>query len=105
MKLPADLPPPFQQLSLLRGHGFTADELRRMPPADVAREYVQAVREGAQTPGGAHSQRRIGARRRPRGIGRFDRLGMLRTSDRCRMRLIRLFRPLAMPPNASARSR
>jgi phage-related tail fiber protein len=56
MQPAADLPPPFQQLSLLRGHGFTADELRTMSHADVAREYVQAVREGAQTPGGAQPE-------------------------------------------------
>jgi hypothetical protein len=38
------------QLSLLQGHGFTADELRTMPRSWVALEYAQAVRNGA-TPG------------------------------------------------------
>jgi hypothetical protein len=56
MQPAADLPPSFQQLSLLRGHGFTADELRTMSPADVAQEYAQAVREGAQPPGGAQPE-------------------------------------------------
>jgi hypothetical protein len=56
MQPAADLPPSFQQRSLLRGHGFTADELRTMSPADVAREYAQAVREGAQPPGAAHNE-------------------------------------------------
>jgi hypothetical protein len=47
---PADLKTLFEQLSLLRGHGFTADELRTMPRSWVALEYAQAVRNGA-TPG------------------------------------------------------
>jgi len=47
-KSPADLKAMFEQLSLLKGHGFTTDELRTMAPADIAREYAQAVKEGAQ---------------------------------------------------------
>jgi hypothetical protein len=46
-KSPADLKTLFDQLSLLKGHGFTADELRAMPADVVAQEYAQAVREGA----------------------------------------------------------
>jgi hypothetical protein len=37
----------FDQLSLLKNHGFTQDELRTMSPADVSRQYAQAAREGA----------------------------------------------------------
>jgi hypothetical protein len=37
----------FDQLSLLKNHGFTQDELRTMSPADVSRQYALALREGA----------------------------------------------------------
>jgi len=37
----------FDQLSLLKNHGFTQDELRAMSPADVSRQYALALREGA----------------------------------------------------------
>jgi hypothetical protein len=38
---------PLDQLSLLKGHGFTADELRKIPRSWVTLEYAEAVRDGA----------------------------------------------------------
>jgi hypothetical protein len=35
----------FEQLSLLKNHGFTPEELRTMPPDAVAQRYAQAVRK------------------------------------------------------------
>jgi hypothetical protein len=45
-----NLPPPHEQKALLRHHGFTAYEVNRMLPAELAAEYRQAVREGAAMP-------------------------------------------------------
>jgi hypothetical protein len=45
-----NLPPRHEQKALLRHHGFTAYDVNRMLPAELAAEYRQAVREGAAMP-------------------------------------------------------
>ncbi len=46
-KSPADLKAMFDQLSLLKDHGFEAHELKMMPYDAIAQNYAEAVKRGA----------------------------------------------------------